>query len=305
MSKLAVVFPGQGSQSVGMIADVIEHHTIARETVEAAGRVLGEDLMALILDGPAEKLNSTENTQPALVAVEVALWRALNNRLSPEVMAGHSLGEYSALVCAGALKFEDAISLVRQRGLFMQQAVPQGLGGMAAILGLEDGLVEKACDEVAEGLVVQPVNYNSPGQLVIAGHAEAVQRAVDKCKALGAKRAMMLPVSGPFHSALMRPAAEQFAAAIEKIEVVSPSCPILQNATNALETDPAAIKRNLVDQIASPVRWTQAVELLADRGIESLVEVGPGKVLSGLNKRINKALNIQSVNSVPSIETVL
>lgn len=305
MSKLAVVFPGQGSQSVGMIADVIEHHTIARETVEAAGRVLGEDLMALILDGPAEKLNSTENTQPALVAVEVALWRALNNRLSPEVMAGHSLGEYSALVCAGALKFEDAISLVRQRGLFMQQAVPQGLGGMAAILGLEDGLVEKACDEVAEGLVVQPANYNSPGQLVIAGHAEAVQRAVDKCKALGAKRAMMLPVSGPFHSALMRPAAEQFAAVIEKIEVVSPSCPILQNATNALETDPAAIKRNLVDQIANPVRWTQAVELLADRGIESLVEVGPGKVLSGLNKRINKALNIQSVNSVPSIETVL
>lgn len=302
MYKNAVVFPGQGSQSVGMLSDVIAEFAVANETLQQADEVLGFKLSELILNGPAESLNSTNNTQPALVAVEVALWRALGGKVAADVMAGHSLGEYSALVCAGALSYEDALLLVRRRGELMQKAVPDGVGGMAAILGMDDQKVEEVCKSCEQGQVVQAANYNSPGQLVIAGNKEAVERAVAACKEAGAKRAMVLPVSGPFHSALMAPAADEFAEYLTEFDVQNPSVPVLQNASNAFEQDAATIRKNLVKQIASPVRWTQSVQLLADNGVENLLEIGPGKVLTGLNKRIAKHLNSQSINSVDSLQ---
>jgi len=301
MYKNAVVFPGQGSQSVGMLADVVEQFPIAKETLAEADDVLGFDLSDLILNGPVEALNSTNNTQPALVAIEVALWRALDNKINADVFAGHSLGEYSALVCAGSLKFEDALKLVRRRGELMQKAVPDGVGAMAAILNMADEEVETICEQQAQGQIVQAANYNSPGQLVIAGNKEAVERAVVACKEAGARRAMLLPVSGPFHSALMQPAADDFSAYLSEFEVVAPSKPVLQNASNAFEVDASIIKTNLVKQIASPVRWTSTIELLAQNGCENIYEVGPGKVLTGLNKRIAKALNNQNISSVDAV----
>lgn len=304
MFKNAVVFPGQGSQSVGMLADVNDQYPVFAATLKEADDVLGYALSDLILNGPAENLNSTNHTQPALVAVEVALWRASENNIAADVMAGHSLGEYSALVCAGALTFADALKLVRRRGELMQIAVPDGVGGMAAILGMDDEKVEAICQACADGQVVQAANYNSPGQLVIAGNKEAVERAVVACKEGGAKRAMVLPVSGPFHSALMAPAAEQFAEFLAGFEIKAPNIPVLQNASNAFESDPQIIRENLIKQIASPVRWTQAITQLADNGVENLLEVGPGKVLTGLNKRINKALNCDAINNVESLQAL-
>jgi [acyl-carrier-protein] S-malonyltransferase len=301
MYKNAVVFPGQGSQSVGMLSDVINEFPIAKKTIEQADAILGFSLSEMILNGPIESLNSTSNTQPALVAVEVALWRALNGKVAAEVMAGHSLGEYSALVCAGAISYETALKLVRRRGELMQIAVPNGVGAMAAILGMDDTLVESICAEQAMGQVAQAVNYNSPGQLVIAGNKEAVERAVVACKEGGAKRALMLQVSGPFHSALMAPAAVDFETYLKQFEIITPAIPVLQNAGNEFVTNVDQIRSNLIKQIASPVRWTQTVQLLADNGVQNLVEVGPGKVLTGLNKRIAKNLNNVSVNSVASI----
>ena len=221
MYKNAVVFPGQGSQSVGMLSDVISEYSIARETLAQADESLGYSLSDLILNGPAEKLNSTNHTQPALVAAEVAMWRALSGKISCDVMAGHSLGEYSALVCAGALDYSDALKLTRKRGELMQKAVPDGVGGMAAVLGLADELVEKICADCAHDQVVQAANYNSPGQLVVAGNKEAVERVAVACKEAGAKRALILPVSGPFHSALMKPAALEFADFLAEFTIFS------------------------------------------------------------------------------------
>lgn len=304
MSKTAVVFPGQGSQSVGMIADVVEAFSVAQETLAEADEVLGFSLSDMIQNGPTEDLNSTNNTQPALVAVEVAIWRALNGNISADFMAGHSLGEYSALVCSGALNYADALKIVRRRGELMQQAVPNGVGAMAAILGLADEEAEAVCLEAAQDQVVQAANYNSPGQLVIAGNKEAVERAVEGCKAKGARRAMLLPVSGPFHSALMQPAADEFSTFIESFTFSMPTVPVLQNATVSLETDPVVIKQNLVAQIASPVKWTQTVQQLADQGVETLLEIGPGKVLTGLNKRIVKTLNSQVINTPEGIQSI-
>ena len=304
MSKTAVVFPGQGSQSVGMIAEVIEQFSAAKETLLEADEVLGFGLSTLIAEGPVEDLNSTNNTQPALVAVEVALWRAMDGKVAPSYMAGHSLGEYSALVCAGALSFSDALKIVRRRGELMQEAVPNGVGAMAAIIGLDDADAEAVCVEAAQGQVVQAANYNSPGQLVIAGNKEAVERAVAGCKEKGARRAMMLPVSGPFHSALMQPAADEFKSFIDPFVVSAPTVPVLQNATVSLETDPEIIKQNLIAQIASPVKWTQTIRVLAEQGVESVLEVGPGKVLTGLNKRIEKSLNNQVVNTPDAINSL-
>jgi [acyl-carrier-protein] S-malonyltransferase len=301
MFKNAVVFPGQGSQSVGMLADVINAYPIAKKTLLEADDVLGFSLSEMILNGPVESLNSTNNTQPALVAVEVALWRALEGKVNVEVMAGHSLGEYSALVCAGAMSYESALKLVRRRGELMQIAVPNGVGAMAAILGMDDAIVEKICAEQAQDQVVQAANYNSPGQLVIAGNKEAVERAVVACKEGGAKRAMLLQVSGPFHSALMAPAAVEFETYLNEFEITVPNIPVLQNAGNEFVSDVNQIRSNLVKQIASPVRWTQTVQQLADNGVENLVEVGPGKVLTGLNKRIAKHLSNTTINSVDSI----
>lgn len=304
MSKTAVVFPGQGSQSVGMLSEVVEQFSVAQETLKEADEVLGFGLSKMIAEGPAEDLNSTNNTQPALVAVEVALWRAMDGKITADYMAGHSLGEYSALVCAGAISFADALKIVRRRGELMQQAVPNGVGAMAAILGLDDADVEAVCESVAQDQIVQAANYNSPGQLVIAGNKEAVERAVEGCKEKGARRAMMLPVSGPFHSALMQPAADEFKSFIEPFEIVKPCVPVLQNATVALETDPAVIKQNLIEQIASPVKWTQTIKLLAEHGTENVFEVGPGKVLTGLNKRIEKSLSSQVINSPDAIASL-
>jgi [acyl-carrier-protein] S-malonyltransferase len=301
MFKNAVVFPGQGSQSVGMLSDVINEYPVARETLAEADESLGFALSDLILNGPVDQLNSTNNTQPALVAVEVALWRVLNGDVTADVFAGHSLGEYSALVCAGALDYSDALQLVRKRGELMQKAVPNGVGGMAAILGMDDELVEKICVDCAQGQVVQAANYNSPGQIVIAGNVEAVERAVAACKQAGARRAMILPVSGPFHSALMQPAALEFSEYLSNFDIKTPSAPILQNASNEFVTDPSVLRSNLIKQIDHPVRWTEAVTAFATNGVESITEVGPGKVLTGLNKRINKALNCRAIQSLDAI----
>ncbi len=301
MFKNAVVFPGQGSQSVGMLADIVNEFSVAKDTLAQADESLGYSLSDLILNGPSEQLNSTNHTQPALVAIEVALWRALNGKVKADVFAGHSLGEYSALVCAGALDYSDALKLVRKRGELMQKAVPNGVGGMAAILGMDDAAVEKICIDCAQGQVVQPANYNSPGQLVIAGNVEAVERAVVACKEAGARRALILPVSGPFHSALMQPAALEFAKYLADFEIKQPTAPVLQNATNQFVTDPAIIRENLIKQIDHPVRWTEAVTQLAENGVESITEVGPGKVLTGLNKRINKSLSCQAIHSLDAV----
>jgi len=304
MFKNAVVFPGQGSQSVGMLSDVIGEFPVAREALAQADESLGYSLSDLILNGPAEKLNSTNYTQPALVAVEVAMWRALNGKIACDVMAGHSLGEYSALVCAGALDYSDALKLTRKRGELMQKAVPDGVGGMAAVLGMDDELVEKICADCAQDQVVQAANYNSPGQLVVAGNKEAVERVVIACKEAGARRALILPVSGPFHSALMKPAAEDFAEYLSGFTINAPQVPVLQNASNKFETDPDVIRGNLIKQIDHAVRWTDGVTQLAANGVENVFEVGPGKVLTGLNKRINKALNCQAIQSVSAIEAL-
>lgn len=305
MSKVAVVFPGQGSQSVGMISDVIAQYPVAKDTLAEANEVLGFDLHKLIENGPAEELNSTQNTQPALVAVEVAVWRALDGKLTADYMAGHSLGEYSALVCAGALSFADALKLVRRRGQLMQEAVPAGEGGMAAVLGMQDDQVEAICAQLSSDKIVQPANYNGPGQLVIAGHAEAVEKAAAQCKESGAKRAMVLPVSGPFHSALMQPAADAFAGFIADIEIKTPAVPVLQNASIQLETDPERIRDNLVKQIASPVNWTKTIQLLVSQDVNTVYEIGPGKVLTGLNKRIDKSLSSNVINNSDSIANTL
>lgn len=298
--SLAFVFPGQGSQAVGMLADVAERFPQVKATFDEASAVLGTDLWQLTQEGPAEELNRTDMTQPALLTASVALWRVWNEQggAKPAYMSGHSLGEYSALVCAGAIAFEDAVKLVNKRGLFMQSAVPAGEGAMAAIIGLEDAAIESACEQAAQGGVVSAVNYNSPGQVVIAGQTEAVNRAIELCKEAGAKRALPLPVSVPSHCALMKPAAEQLAAELDAITVNTPDIPVLQNVTAEVTTDAAAIKDNLVQQLYRPVLWVDCVNNMAGKGVERMLECGPGKVLSGLNKRISRGLAVATVADV-------
>jgi [acyl-carrier-protein] S-malonyltransferase len=296
--SLAFVFPGQGSQSVGMLADVAEKFPQIKATFDEASEVLGTDLWQLVQDGPAEVLNRTDMTQPALLTASVALWRVWSAQCGatpPAFMSGHSLGEYSALVCAGALDFKDAVRLVNKRGLFMQAAVPAGEGAMAAIIGLDDAAIEAACAQAEQGEVVSAVNYNSPGQVVIAGQAEAVNRAIDLCKEAGAKRALPLPVSVPSHCALMKPAAEQLATELEAITVNAPAIPVVQNVTAEVTTDPVAIKANLVQQLYRPVLWVDCVNYMTGNGVERMLECGPGKILSGLNKRISRGLEVATV----------
>ncbi|CAH0533030.1 Malonyl CoA-acyl carrier protein transacylase [Vibrio stylophorae] len=304
MSNFAIVFPGQGSQAVGMLAELAEQHSVVTETFAEASEVLGYDLWALVQNGPTEDLNQTQRTQPALLAASVAIWRVWQQQggAMPSVMAGHSLGEYSALVCAGVIDFKAAIQLVELRGQLMQQAVPAGVGAMSAIIGLENDVIAKACEEAAQGQVVSPVNFNSPGQVVIAGNAEAVARANELCKEAGAKRALPLPVSVPSHCALMKPAADELAKALENIEFNAPQVAVINNVDVAAETAPAAIKDALVRQLYGPVRWTEVVEKMAAQGVENLIEMGPGKVLSGLTKRIDRNLASTSVNDVASLE---
>ncbi|HAV6899116.1 TPA: ACP S-malonyltransferase [Vibrio vulnificus] len=306
MSKFAIVFPGQGSQAVGMLADLGEQYEIVKQTFAQASEALGYDLWALVQNGPAEDLNQTFRTQPALLASSVAIWRVWQELglAQPENLAGHSLGEYSALVCAGVIDFQEAIKLVELRGQLMQEAVPAGTGAMYAIIGLDDEAIAKACEEAAQGDVVSPVNFNSPGQVVIAGSKDAVERAGALCKEAGAKRALPLPVSVPSHCALMKPAAEKLAVALESIEFKAPQLPVINNVDVVAETDPAKIKDALVRQLYSPVRWTESVELMSSQGVEKLLEMGPGKVLTGLTKRIVKSLDAAAVNDVASLDAV-
>jgi [acyl-carrier-protein] S-malonyltransferase len=288
--KLAFVFPGQGSQSVGMLNALAEAHPLVKNTFAEASAALGYDLWAIVSSGPEERLNQTEITQPAMLTAGVAVWRVWQQLGGPQptVMAGHSLGEYSALTCAEAIGFADAVKLVADRGRFMQEAVPAGQGGMAAIVGLDDDQVRVLCEQNANGEVLAPVNFNSPGQVVIAGTAAAVARAVANAKSAGAKLAKPLPVSVPSHCALMHPAAERMRARLKQVEVRAPRTPVLHNAHVRAETDPEAIRDALVRQIESPVRWVETVQKMAADGIGKLVECGPGRVLAGLNKRIAK-----------------
>ncbi|MCP1647655.1 MULTISPECIES: ACP S-malonyltransferase [Pseudomonas aeruginosa group] len=298
-ASLAFVFPGQGSQSLGMLAELGAQHAIVRDTFAEASAALGYDLWALVQEGPEERLNQTDKTQPAILTASIALWRLwqAEGGVQPAYVAGHSLGEYSALVAAGSLAFTDAVKLVERRGQLMQEAVPAGTGGMAAILGLEDADVLAACAEAAQGEVVSAVNFNAPGQVVIAGAAKAVERAIEACKARGAKRAVALPVSVPSHCELMRPAAERFAEAVEAVQWQMPQIALVQNVTAQVPADLAALKRDLLAQLYSPVRWVESVQLLAEKGVTDLVECGPGKVLAGLNKRCAKGVTTHNLDS--------
>ena len=307
MSKFAMVFPGQGSQSLGMLADLAAQFPIVEATFSEASSVLGYSLWQLVQQGPVEELNKTWQTQPALLAASVAIWRVWQHQGGklPTMMAGHSLGEYSALVCAGVIDFKQAITLVELRGKLMQEAVPAGTGAMYAIIGLDNESIAKACEESAQGQVVSPVNFNSPGQVVIAGNKEAVERAGVACKAAGAKRALPLPVSVPSHCALMKPAADKLAEALEKIEFQAPLFPVVNNVDVKTEVSPDAIRSALVRQLYNPVRWTESVEFMAAEGIELLLEVGPGKVLTGLTKRIVDTLTAAPVNDVATLTSAL
>ncbi|WP_312945757.1 ACP S-malonyltransferase [Stutzerimonas kunmingensis] len=298
-ASLAFVFPGQGSQSLGMLAELGAQQSVVVDTFAEASSALGYDLWALTQTGPEEQLNQTDKTQPAILAASIAIWRLWQTEggAQPAFVAGHSLGEYSALVAAGSLPFADAIKLVELRGQLMQQAVPAGQGGMAAILGLEDADVLAACAEAAQGEVVSAVNFNAPGQVVIAGSAAAVERAIEACKAKGAKRAMALPVSVPSHCDLMRPAAERFASSVESIEWQAPQIPLVQNVSAAVVADLEVLKRDLLAQLYSPVRWVESMVALGDRDVTSLVECGPGKVLSGLNKRCVKGVSTYNLDT--------
>ncbi|HDT4898296.1 TPA: ACP S-malonyltransferase [Proteus mirabilis] len=307
MTDFAMVFPGQGSQSIGMLAELAEHYPIVTETFAQASDVLGYSLWDLVQNGPEEELNKTWKTQPALLAASVAIWRVWQEKQGkmPQMMAGHSLGEYSALVCAGVIDFAAAIKLVELRGQLMQEAVPAGTGAMYAIIGLDNDAIAKACEDAAQGQVVSPVNFNSPGQVVIAGNKEAVERAGALCKEAGAKRALPLAVSVPSHCALMKPAADKLAVALQEIEFKQPEIQVVNNVDVKAQTDANAIRDALVRQLYNPVRWTETVEFIADKGITQLLEIGPGKVLTGLTKRISKEMNAAAVNDIASLDAAL
>ena len=292
--SFAFVFPGQGSQSVGMLAQLAGAEPLVQETFAEASDVLGYDLWQLCQQGPEESLGATERTQPAMLTAGVATWRVWRKHGGPmpSAMAGHSLGEYSALVCSGALDFKTAVALVQFRGQAMQAAVPAGRGAMAAILGLEDGDVEAACAEARAGEVVQAANFNSPGQVVIAGSAPAVERAIEVLKAKGAKRAIKLPVSVPSHSALMQPAAERLAEKLKSIQFAQPQVRDIYTVDVRTHQDAASIREALIQQLVKPVRWTETVRAMLAGGARTLVECGPGKVLTGLNRRIEKNKDI-------------
>ncbi len=305
--QLAFVFPGQGSQKVGMLAELGAEFPIVKACFQEASEALDYDMWDLVQNGEQEQLNLTENTQPILLTSSVAVWRlwCQQGGMEPSLMAGHSLGEFSALVCAGSLDFSDAVKLVRARGQAMQTAVPVGVGAMAAVMGLEDSQIIAICESMSGDGVVEAVNYNSPGQVVIAGHAGAVEKAVEALKEAGAKRAMLLPVSAPFHTSLMKPAGEKLQEALETIPVSSPSIPVIHNVHAQAESDSEAIKALLVEQIYSPVKWVDCVQAMAAKGVTATVECGPGKVLSGLNKRIHKPLSCLNVDSPETLAQAL
>ncbi|MBV1904841.1 MAG: ACP S-malonyltransferase [Pseudomonadales bacterium] len=307
--SLGFVFPGQGAQEVGMLSDHAAKEPIIIKTFEIAQEAVGLPLWELVCKGPEEELNKTAITQPALLAASVALWRLWQSRggANPDIVAGHSLGEYSALVCAGSLDFSDAVRLVHARGKFMQDAVPLGKGSMAAILGLADDLLAQACTEAASETngIVAPANFNSPGQVVIAGSTSAVAAAMEKCQNLGARRAVQLAVSAPFHCQLMQPAAENFAKELEKVTINQPHFTLVQNTDAAITTDVQSIRKKLIDQIAQPVRWTECVQTMINAGMDNYVECGPGKVLSGLIRRIDRKVGSNSLATLESFDSAI
>jgi [acyl-carrier-protein] S-malonyltransferase len=304
--KFAFVFPGQGSQSVGMMQPFAESRVV-REVFAEAAEALKQDLWKLVAEGPAEELSSTVNTQPVMLTAGYAVYRAWRDAHGPEpaIVAGHSLGEYTALVAAGALGFRDALPLVRFRAQAMQGAVPAGEGAMAAILGLEDEAVRSACREAAQGQVVEAVNFNAPSQVVIAGHKAAVERGVAAAKSLGAKRAVMLPVSAPFHSSLLKPAADRLAARLDGMALNAPRIPVVNNVDVAMEKEPQRIKAALARQACSPVRWVEVVQRIAAEGITHVAECGPGRVLAGLSKRIDSRLNGHAIADAQMVAQVM
>ncbi len=302
--KLACVFPGQGSQSIGMLSELATSHSVVGETFQQAAEILGIDLWSMVVNGPEAELNSTINTQPVMLATSVAVWRIWQQRggCQPEVMAGHSFGEYSALVCAGSLKFTDAIKLVRERGRLMQSAMGEAEGAMAAILGLDDATVIELCAQAASGQVVQAANFNSPGQVVIAGDADAVDRAVAAASDAGAKRAIKLAVSVPAHTSLMQAAADEFVLHLNAVQIAPTLIPVLHNVDVKSYNDPAMIRDALSRQLYNPVRWVETIQNIAAAGVTTVLEMGPGKVLTGLNKRIDKSLKGLCVQDAASLE---
>ena len=307
MPKTALLFPGQGSQKVGMGLDLAESFPAARAVFDEADAALGFPLSKLCFEGPEEDLKLTENTQPAILTCSVAVLAVLRERgrASADFVAGHSLGEYSALVAAGAIGFQYAVRLVKKRGRYMQEAVPAGEGAMAALLGMEPAKVMEVCEQAAEGQIVSPANMNSPAQVVIAGHTAAVERAVELAKAAGALKAVMLPVSAPFHCALMRPAQERLAADLDAIEFRDLQIPLVNNAGAKIIRTGAEAREGLKEQVPSPVRWEESIRLLAAEGVEDFLEVGPGRVLTGLLRGIDRALKGQAVSDVASLEKAL
>ncbi len=305
--SLAFVFPGQGSQSVAMLSELAEKTQLITATFQEASEALGYDLWDLVQNGPEERLNSTEVTQPALLAAGVAVWRCWQEQAgpSPAFLAGHSLGEYTALVCAGSLDFADAVRLVADRGRFMQDAVAIGTGSMAAVMGLDEAALTEVCARASEGDVISCANFNSPGQIVIAGERLAVERAAELAKAAGAKRAIILSVSVPSHCALMIPAADRLAQRLNDLSLDSPSIPVIHNVDADRHPGPAEIRTALVEQLYKPVRWIDVVNKMAECGVDTIVECGPGKVLAGLCKRINKTLDCKPVFDPDSLNKAL
>ena len=305
--KLAFVFPGQGSQAVGMLNDMADL-SVVKNTIIEASDALGLDLLAMMQNGPAEDLNLTVNTQPVMLTASVAFYRAWLEAggAKPDIMAGHSLGEYSALTAANVLSLTDAVKLVRLRAQAMQNAVPVGVGGMAAVLGIDDAVVKQVCADAqaATGEIVEAVNFNSPGQVVIAGHKGAVEKACELAKAAGAKRALVLPVSAPFHSTLLQPAAEKLQAALAELNLHTPEIPVVNNVDVRIETDVARIKDALVRQAWHPVRWVECAQFIAEQGVTDMVECGPGKVLAGLAKRIDARLAGHALVDQASLNTI-
>ncbi len=300
---IAFVFPGQGSQYPGMGKNLAENFSAAKLVFEEANDTLGIDLAGLCFSGTEDDLKLTANTQPAILTVSVAVLRVLQQEtgIQPSFAAGHSLGEYSALVASGTLSFSDAVSTVRLRGTYMQEAVPVGVGAMAAVMGIDEAELEQLCLDAAEGDIVAPANYNSPGQIVIAGHATAVGRAIVLAREHGAKRALLLPVSAPFHSALMAPAAQRLEAVLDSISVGALSCPVVSNVEATPYLDESKVKPLLVQQVCAPVRWDASIRKMCDLGVSRYVEIGPGKVLSGLIKRIDRTAELQNVEDVDSL----
>ena len=307
MTNLAFVFPGQGSQKIGMLAELAEQNPIIEQTFSEASGVLGYDMWQLIQQGEQDEINLTQRTQPILLTCSVAIYRLWNEQQGtvPSQMAGHSLGEWSALVCANVIDFADGLRIVEARGKYMQQAVPVGQGAMAAIIGLDDQAILNACSEASSLGVVDAVNFNAPGQVVIAGSNNAVERAMEICKSAGAKRALPLPVSAPFHTSLMKPAADNLAEMVNAVTFRAPEVPIIHNVHAKNENDPAVIKALMLEQIYSPVKWVDCVKQLKASGASTLVECGPGKVLSGLAKRIDRELIALATESAADFDAAL